>query len=185
MPNKIPSPLTLEPEGQQLADRVIDTLGNRAVLTRHPNLNALADYLDDDYRMVDSASGQEYWIWAPDPDHLVRRLVEFDGDLLDRSEIRSALDALVANAFDGDLGFWGEEPTGPILATISHSQGSIAYLLFEIIDYGEGPYEWHGLFGRPEAAQQHVRDWGRIVTMEDYLAMADDLVARIADELDL
>jgi len=30
-----------------------------------------------------------------------------------------------------------------------------------------------------------VRDWGRIVTMEDYLAMADDLVARIADELDL
>jgi hypothetical protein len=181
MPRKIPSPLNLEPEGQQLVDRLLDTLGNRAVLTEHANLQALGEYLDQEGRMVENGCEQDHWIWAPDPDRLVEKLAEGDVIFPDLAAIRSALDDLVVKALEGSHDFWEEDAIGPILATIRHSSGPTAYLLHGIIDYGEGPYAWHGVFRHPHFVLDHVRSWGRIVTMDDYLPQVDALVEGIAE----
>lgn len=175
------STLALDARAQRLADKTLDALGNRRLLTRGAALGALTEYLDEEGRLVEHTVDQRNWIFAPDPEELVRRVVESTEGDVESSAARQQLVLLAREAFAGGAEYWGDEPTGPIVAAIQHTNGANGYLLYSIDCYGHGPYRWHGLFADRAGAEQFVRNWGRLMNQSEFDDVLDALVEQVLE----
>ena len=171
--------IDLTTEQQAVADKLIDALGKRKTLPSHPALSHLVEMLEEDDNdvLTSCVSDAKNYIFAPTLEELVERAaLDFDGSD-DVEAIVAAVREQAELALAGKVEFWGEDGHwGPILATITHTDGRSRVLVLKIIDYGTGPYSWDGVFASVEAVQACLADQGHITSMEQFDAIPGDSI---------
>lgn len=171
------SRINLTPEQQAAADNLIEALGKRAFLASHPALSHLVALWEENgnQELNKCICDDANYVFAPTLPELVEHAAwHFDGPE-DLESIVPVIRQQAELALVGAVEFWGEDGHfGPILATITHTDGRSRVLVLQIIDFAQGPYDWKGAFASADAVKQWLVHQGHITGIEQFDAMPGD-----------
>jgi hypothetical protein len=177
------SPLTLSPEAQHLADEAIAALGTRSVLDRHPALDMLTSWLEQEGRLIEAITAERHWLHVLTLEELITRAAGLYEGPEERVAIMNYLRERLVRALDGDMGFWGEEYPVHVAAPLLGA-GSESRVLGFVFERFDEPVEWDGLFRSVQGYRNWLQNKGYLTSLEQFAGIPAHIVlglwARIA-----